>query len=107
MPRAAKRKSAEPPPPPPPPLNLAAGERWPADLVERWPVEKLLPYARNERLHSEEHVGSSSPPPESSAGPCRSWLTAGVLIARHGRVLAAKKLGIVDIPIIVVSGWSE
>ena len=31
----------------------------------------------------------------------------GTLIAGHGRVLAAKKLGFIDIPTIVVSGWSE
>src|ERR1700733_6580153 len=29
---------------------------WPSDKVERWPVTKLLPYARNARLHSEDQV---------------------------------------------------
>jgi hypothetical protein len=24
---------------------------WPADQVERWPIERLLPYANNARLH--------------------------------------------------------
>jgi phage terminase large subunit-like protein len=26
---------------------------WPADKVERWPLERLVPYARNARTHSE------------------------------------------------------
>jgi hypothetical protein len=26
---------------------------WPADRVERWPTERLTPYANNCRLHSE------------------------------------------------------
>ena len=26
---------------------------WPADQVERWPIERLIPYANNPRLHSE------------------------------------------------------
>jgi hypothetical protein len=26
---------------------------WPADRVERWPIEKLIPYANNPRIHSE------------------------------------------------------
>jgi hypothetical protein len=25
---------------------------WPADRVERWPIERLTPYANNARLHS-------------------------------------------------------
>ena len=26
---------------------------WRADRVERWPIEKLIPYANNSRIHSE------------------------------------------------------
>ena len=26
---------------------------WPADRVERWPIEKRIPYANNPRIHSE------------------------------------------------------
>lgn len=28
----------------------------PADKVEQWPIEKLVPYAKNSRTHSEEQV---------------------------------------------------
>jgi hypothetical protein len=27
--------------------------RWPATHVEQWPLEKLIPYARNSRTHTE------------------------------------------------------
>ena len=29
---------------------------WPADRVELWPIEKLIPYANNPRLHSAADV---------------------------------------------------
>ena len=28
----------------------------PADKVEHWPIDKLIPYAKNSRTHSEEQV---------------------------------------------------
>ena len=31
-------------------------EEWPADQVERWPLTKLIPYARNARTHSEDQI---------------------------------------------------
>ena len=27
---------------------------WPADKVKRWPIERLIPYARNARTHNDE-----------------------------------------------------
>src|SRR3984893_7616896 len=29
---------------------------WPADKVERWSIDRLIPYARNARTHSDEQV---------------------------------------------------
>ena len=31
---------------------------WPADKVERWAVERLIPYARNARTHDEASWGT-------------------------------------------------
>ncbi len=81
---------------------------WPADAVERRPVATLLPYARNARTHSEEQVAQI-------AAAIREWGwtvpvlvdEAGQLIAGHGRVLAAKALGLLDVPAMVARGWSE
>ena len=81
---------------------------WPADAVERRPVASLLPYARNARTHSADQVAQI-------AAAIREWGwtvpvlvdEAGQLIAGHGRVLAAKSLGLLDVPAMVARGWSE
>jgi len=81
---------------------------WPADRVERRAIDKLIPYARNARLHSDAQVAQI-------AASIREWgWTIPVLvdehdgiIAGHGRVLAARKLEISDVPVIVARGWSE
>src|SRR6202048_5345338 len=87
----------------------SAGEgTWPADHVERWPIERLMPYARNARTHSDAQVSQI-------AASIREWgwtnavLVAedGTVIAGHGRVLAARKLRITDVPVMIGSGWTD
>ena len=82
---------------------------WPAERVEQWPIERLIPYADNPRLHSAADI-------ERIAASIRKWGWTnpvlvdeqGVLIAGHGRVAAAAKLGLtIPIPVIVAQGWSE
>ena len=81
---------------------------WPADEVERRPVADLIPYARNARTHSDAQVAQIA----ASVNEW-GWTTpvlvdeAGSIIAGHGRVLAARKLGLTDVPVMVASGWSE
>jgi hypothetical protein len=83
-------------------------DRWPADRVERRKVVDLIPYARNARTHSDEQVAQI-------AASIREWgWTTPVLIdeasgiiAGHGRVMAARKLGLTDVPVMVAAGWSE
>jgi DNA modification methylase len=81
---------------------------WPADKVERWPVERLIPYARNARTHSPAQV-------DQIAASIKEWgwtnpILVGednTLIAGHGRVLAARKLRISEIPVMVATGWTD
>jgi DNA modification methylase len=81
---------------------------WPADKVERRKVDDLIPYARNARTHSAEQVTQIA----ASIAEW-GWTTpvlvdeAGMIIAGHGRVMAAKKLGLKDVPAMVATGWSE
>ena len=85
-----------------------ASPQWPADKVERRPVADLIPYARNARTHSDAQVAQI-------AASIREWgWTVPVLIAEdstiiagHGRVLAAQKLGMADVPCMVATGWTE
>src|SRR5258708_3269258 len=48
-------------------------------------------------------------PPASRSGAGRARLVGedGGLIAGHARVLAARQLGIAEIPVMVAAGWSE
>lgn len=81
---------------------------WPADRVERWPLAKLIPYARNARTHSESQIK------QIMASMLEwGWTTpvlideSGMLIAGHGRVRAAEKLGWKEAPVMVAVGWSD
>jgi DNA modification methylase len=81
---------------------------WPADKIERRAVSALVPYARNARTHSDAQVAQI-------AASINEWGWTvpilvdefGGIIAGHGRVLAARKLGIADVPVMVAAGWTE
>jgi DNA modification methylase len=83
-------------------------EYWPADQVERWPLDRLLPFARNARTHSPTQV-------DQIAASMREWGwtnpiladESGSILAGHGRLAAAQKLGFADVPVMVARGWSE
>src|SRR4029077_16195548 len=82
-------------------------KQWPADQVERRSVASLVPYARNARTHSDAQVAQI-------AASIREWGwtvpvlidEVGGLIAGHGRVLAARMLGIEEVPVMVATGWA-
>ena len=66
-----------------------------------------MPYAKNARTHSEEQI-------EQIAHAIEQWGWTvpclvdekGGLIAGHGRVLAAKQLGLDEVPVVVARGWN-
>jgi DNA modification methylase len=69
--------------------------------VEHWPIERLLPYAANARTHPDEQVAqiAGSIAKFGFNVPCLVD-DRGVLIAGHGRLLAARRLGLSDVPVI-------
>ena len=81
---------------------------WPANNVVKRSVSSLIPYARNSRTHSEAQISQI-------AASIREWGwttpvlidEAEMIIAGHGRVLAARKLGLKEIPVMVATGWTE
>lgn len=81
---------------------------WPADKTVRKAVKELVSYARNARTHSDAQV-------RQIAASIEEWGWTnpilidekGMIIAGHGRIMAADKLGIADVPCIVAEGWSE
>lgn len=79
-----------------------------AEAIETRQVVDLVPYARNARTHSPEQVG------QIAASMREFGWTYPVLvdeddgiIAGHGRVLAAQKLKLLEVPVIVAQGWSD
>lgn len=103
--KGAKEAAPEPAQEPAPP-QLAA-MNWPADAVERRPIGQLVPSAQNARLHSEQQVAQL-------AASMRTWGwtmpvlvdEAGEIIAGHGRILAAQRLGFEEAPCMTARGWS-
>ena len=71
-------------------------------------IEDLIPYARNSRMHNETQVAqiAASIKEFGWRNPVLVDGNNGI-IAGHGRVLAARKLGITEIPTIDCSDMSE
>lgn len=76
--------------------------------IERWPVERLIPYARNPRTHTEEQVAQIAAS-IAEFGFVNPVLVGadGIIIAGHARVMAARKLGLAEAPVIVLDHLSE
>jgi ParB-like chromosome segregation protein Spo0J len=76
--------------------------------VEYWPLDRLIPFARNARTHSDAQVAEI-------AGSIRAFgfsnpilvSEARDVIAGHGRLAAARKLGMPEVPVIVLRGLTE
>ncbi|TCS99136.1 DNA modification methylase [Tepidimonas ignava] len=76
---------------------------WIADKLEHWPIDRLLPYIRNARTHSEAQIA------QIAASIAEFGFTApilagsdGVIVAGHGRLAAARKLGLTTVPVVVL-----
>lgn len=83
-------------------------DKWPATKIVLTETNKLVPYARNSRVHSEEQVAQI-------AASIQEWgFTVPILIdekntliAGHGRLLAAQKLELEKVPVMVAKNWSD
>jgi DNA modification methylase len=71
--------------------------------VQQWPVEKLIPYARNARTHSQEQVAQVAASIVEFGWTNPILVGAdGVIIAGHARLAAARKLKLTEVPVIVL-----
>ena len=80
---------------------------WLADKIEQWPTAKLVPYARNARTHSEAQVAqiAASIAEFGFTNPILAG-SDGVIVAGHGRLAAAQKLGLDVVPVVVLDHLS-
>ncbi len=76
--------------------------------IEFWPLEKLNPYARNPRTHSDAQVAqiAASIAEFGFNNPILVDTKAGI-IAGHGRLLAARKLQLREVPVIVLDHLTD
>jgi DNA modification methylase len=76
--------------------------------VEYRPASTLIPYARNARTHSDAQVAQIAASIQEYGWTCPLLVDGeNGIIAGHGRLLAARKLGITDVPVIELAGLSE
>jgi hypothetical protein len=76
--------------------------------IQHCGLETLIPYARNARTHSDAQVAQIAASIREF-GWTNPVLVDGKngIIAGHGRVLAARKLGLTSVPVIELSGLSD
>jgi ParB-like chromosome segregation protein Spo0J len=79
-----------------------------ATHIELWLIDKLIPFARNPRTHSDSQIAQIAASIEEFGfnNPILVDTKAGI-IARHGRLLAARKLGLTEVPVIGLDHLTE
>src|SRR5258708_3648319 len=79
-----------------------------AKHIEFWPLDRLIPYARNARTHSDNQVDllADSIVEFGFVNPILVASRDGV-VAGHGRLLAARKLGLERVPVIRLDHLSD
>jgi DNA modification methylase len=76
--------------------------------IEHWPIDQLVPYVRNPRTHTPEQITqvAGSIAEFGFVNPILVG-TDHVIIAGHARLAAAQKLGLTEVPVIVLRHLSE
>jgi len=77
--------------------------------IEFWPVDRLVPYQKNARTHSPEQVAqiAASIVEFGFLNPVLVDSSTRIVVAGHGRLLAARKLGLAEVPVVVLDHLSE
>ncbi|WP_041633429.1 site-specific DNA-methyltransferase [Magnetospirillum gryphiswaldense] len=78
------------------------------DTVEPWPIDRLIPYGRNARTHSDVQVAqiAASIVEFGWTNPVLAD-SQGNVIAGHGRLAAAKSLGLDTVPVVILDHLTE
>jgi len=79
-----------------------------ANRIEIWQTSRLIPYDRNARTHSPEQVDkiAASIAEFGFTNPILVDSADGI-IAGHGRLLAAQRLGLSEVPVVVLDHLTE
>ena len=78
------------------------------EFQENYPVDKLIPYARNSRTHNDEQVAQIVASIKEFGFTNPILIGADdVIIAGHGRLLAAQRMGLKEVPIVRLPHLTE
>ena len=76
--------------------------------LEMWPVARLIPSARNARTHNDAQVAEIAGSIQAFGFSNPILVGAeGDIIAGHGRLAAARQLGLTEVPVVVLSGLTD
>lgn len=77
--------------------------------IEYMPIDKLKPYEKNARKHADIDVNAIAASIEKFGfdDPIGVWSDKNIIVEGHGRLLAAKKLGMKEVPIIRLDHLSD
>src|SRR5580693_3682537 len=75
--------------------------------IEQWLIDKLLPYEKNARLHSEMQIAQIAASIRMFGFVNPILISPdGRIIAGHARALAAREAGLEEVPVIVLDHLS-
>ena len=87
--------------------DKASGVRLPRKL-EHWPIGRVKPYEQNPRTHSEAQVAKIARSLEEFGWTNPILVDGkGRIVAGHGRLLAARELGMETVPVITLGDLTE
>lgn len=68
--------------------------------IEYWPIEEVIPYVGNARKHGDEDTDAIMKSIQEFGfnDPIGIW--RGIIVEGHGRLIAAKRLGLETVPVI-------
>lgn len=113
--RAPLRKAKLEPVSPPAKLSPETKSPWPASAIELRSLDSLKPYEKNARTHPPEQIAQIVASMEQFGFTIPVLVDeTGLLIAGHGRVLAARILArergnaaFSQVPVMVARGWTD
>ena len=83
-------------------------EKWAANKITKKKVNELIPYDRNPKIHPDTQINQL-------ANSIKEWgWTQPILIdendqvlAGHGRLYAAQKVGLTEVPCVIAKDWTD
>ena len=83
-------------------------DEWPAMNVELVDIEKLVPLATNARIHSAAQIAQIKRSLDQFKWTIPILVDEeNMIIAGHGRIMAAREMKMPQVPVAIARGWSE